>query len=167
MTKEKPSQPREGALLARARARLTPKMSIRAAASLAGISEGRWRQIESGYTTISAGVYPRVEAPAPTLAKMARAVEVSPAELRNAGRADAAGVLKALLQQEPAAPRRSRSARQVHAIEAPDSPYAAHRRFVLATDGATDDAIAAAYEVAARFLETLKNQQESDHAEND
>jgi transcriptional regulator with XRE-family HTH domain len=70
-------------------------LSAREAARRAGISEGRWRQITSGYQVVSAGVYAPVRGPAATLARMAAVVGVTPAQLRQAGRADAAKALGA------------------------------------------------------------------------
>jgi len=71
------------------------KLSAREAARRAGISEGRWRQIASGYQVVSAGVYAPVRGPAGTLARMAAVVGVTPAQLRRAGRTDAARALAA------------------------------------------------------------------------
>ena len=65
-------------------------LSARAAARQAGISEGRWRQITSGYQVVSPGVYAPVHGPAATIARMARVAGVPADELRAAGRADAA-----------------------------------------------------------------------------
>lgn len=59
------------------------------------MSEGRWRQIASGYQVVSAGVYAPVHGPAGTLARMAAVVGVTPAQLRRAGRPDAARALAA------------------------------------------------------------------------
>jgi len=70
-------------------------LSARTAAGRAGISEGRWRQIAGGYQVVSSGVYAAVRGPAPTLARMAAVVGVTPAELTAAGRPDAASVLAA------------------------------------------------------------------------
>jgi hypothetical protein len=66
------------------------KLSAREAARRAGISEGRWRQIAGGYQVVSAGVYAPVHGPAQTLARMAAVVGVTPAQLTEAGRPDAA-----------------------------------------------------------------------------
>ncbi|MFF0395093.1 hypothetical protein ACFYSJ_04785 [Streptomyces sp. NPDC005248] len=77
-------------------------MSARKAAGLAGLSDARWRQIVSGYQSVS-GSYVAVRAPADTLARMAQVVGVTPAELRNAGREDAAAELEEL--GAPPAPR--------------------------------------------------------------
>ena len=69
------------------------KLSAREAARRAGISEGRWRQIAGGYQVVSAGVYAPVRGPAQTLARMAAVVGVTPAQLTEAGRPDAARAL--------------------------------------------------------------------------
>jgi len=93
---QRPSPPPWGVLLTKA---LTDaQLSAREAARRAGISEGRWRQIASGYQVVSAGVYAPVHGPAQTLAKMAAVAGVTPAQLADAGRPDAA---RALASQEP------------------------------------------------------------------
>jgi hypothetical protein len=69
-------------------------MSARQAARLAGISEGRWRQISGGYQVVRPGASAPVRGPAATLARMAAAAGVSADELRAAGREDAARVLE-------------------------------------------------------------------------
>jgi hypothetical protein len=69
--------------------------SARAAARQAGISEGRWRQITSGYQVVSPGVYAPVRGPAHTVARMAAVAGLTPAQLRTAGRDDAARLLAA------------------------------------------------------------------------
>ena len=88
---QRPAQPPWGALIAAALAHRG--LSAREAARRAGISEGRWRQITGGYQVVSAGVYAPVRGPAATLAKMAAVAGVTAAELRAAGRDDAAGLL--------------------------------------------------------------------------
>ncbi|HEY9371000.1 hypothetical protein [Streptomyces sp.] len=89
---QRPDPPPEGTLL---KAALTKSgLSARSAAAAAGISEGRWRQIVSGYQTISAGVYAPVRGPKETVARMANVVGLSPALLEEAGRSDAADVLR-------------------------------------------------------------------------
>lgn len=70
-------------------------MSGRAAARLAGISEGRWRQVTAGYEPRGTEYAP-VHGPAGTVARMAFAVGVTPAELTAAGRRDAAIILAGL-----------------------------------------------------------------------
>jgi transcriptional regulator with XRE-family HTH domain len=88
---KRPAPPPWGVLLAKALAKA--KLSAREAARRAGISEGRWRQIASGYQVVSAGVYAPVHGPARTLARMAAVVGVTPAQLKKAGRPDAAKLL--------------------------------------------------------------------------
>ena len=88
---KRPEQPPEGKLIGDAADRLD--LSIREAAKRAGISYGRWRQIVTGYQNVSPGSFAAVHAPAKTLAKMARVVGVTPAQLTEAGREDAAAIL--------------------------------------------------------------------------
>ena len=90
---QRPAPPPWGVLMTKALVRA--KLSAREAARRAGISEGRWRQIASGYQVVSAGVYAPVRGPAGTLARMAAVVGVTPAQLRRAGRTDAARALAA------------------------------------------------------------------------
>src|SRR5258708_32144315 len=71
------------------------QLSAREAAGRGGISGGRWRQIAGGSQVVSAGVYAPVHGPAGTLARMAAVVGVTPAQLRRAGRPDAARALAA------------------------------------------------------------------------
>ncbi len=88
---ERPDPPPWGVLIARALAR--GGLSAREAARRAGLSEGRWRQITSGYQIVSPGVYAQVRGPAATLAKMAAVAGVTAEELRAADREDAAVLL--------------------------------------------------------------------------
>lgn len=78
-----------------------PKMSKRQAADRAGLSEGRWRQLENGGYK-RRGRWSEEIAPPPTLAKMARAVGVTEDELRAIGKDDAAAELAALPPLPPA-----------------------------------------------------------------
>jgi hypothetical protein len=89
----RPEPPPWGALITDAMRR--GQLSAREAARRAGISEGRWRQITGGYQVVSAGVYAPVRGPAATLARMAAVVGVTAAQLKQAGRADAAKELTA------------------------------------------------------------------------
>lgn len=89
----RPQAPHEAALLQAALKR--SRMSARSAASKAGISDARWRQIVSGYQSVS-GSYIPVRAPAETLARMAQVVGVTAEELATAGRHDAAEALNDL-----------------------------------------------------------------------
>ena len=87
---EAPERPPEAALIEERRKAIRPKLSVRQAASRADISEGRWRQIALGYTSAAAGIKVPVSAPAETVARMAKVVGVTSAELTDAGRQDAA-----------------------------------------------------------------------------
>lgn len=91
---ERPAPPPEGQLLQAALKK--SKLSARMAAQQAGISEGRWRQIASGYQVVSAGQYAPVRAPAETVARMANVAKVSAEQLEEAGRPDAADELRRL-----------------------------------------------------------------------
>jgi hypothetical protein len=95
---EKPAQSAEGAALQRAMVR--ERLSARQAANQAGISEGRWRQIVAGYQS-AAGQHIPVVAPAATLARMALAVNLTAEDLVDAGRTDAADVMRDLTQRRP------------------------------------------------------------------
>jgi hypothetical protein len=88
---QRPSPPPWGVVLTKALA--DAQLSAREASRRAGISEGRWRQIASGYQVVSSGVYAPVHGPAETLAKMAAVAGVTPAQLTDAGRPDAAEAL--------------------------------------------------------------------------
>jgi hypothetical protein len=76
-------------------------MSAREAARRAGISEGLWRQVAGGYV-IRRGRVTRVNGPDGTVAAMAAAVGVTPAQLAAAGRPDAAAALLDLLARREA-----------------------------------------------------------------
>lgn len=99
--KERPQRTPEGALLAEAQQR--SPYSQREAAEHAGMSENHWRAIVKGYRTVNAGVYAPVRAPAGTIARMAQVVEVTPEQLEEVGRDDAAEDLRNLpIKPEPA-----------------------------------------------------------------
>jgi hypothetical protein len=89
-------EPPWGTLIASARA----GRSIRKLARHAGISEGRWRQVEAGCQAVSPGVYVRAgytPLAADTIARMALAAGgVTAAQMRTAGcRPDAAVIMEA------------------------------------------------------------------------
>ncbi|MGF0163142.1 hypothetical protein ACQRET_03735 [Streptomyces koyangensis] len=107
----RPEPPPEAALIRAATKR--NRISGRKAASLAGISDARWRQIVTGYQSVG-GTYVPVKAPADTLARMAQATGVTADELTTAGREDAAAELRELSAAPPAA----QSNAQVEAITA-------------------------------------------------
>ena len=96
-----PQPPPEAALIRTAR-EAPPHLPIRQAAHLAGISESRWRQLEAGGKPYRGRWEPEI-ASAGTLARMARAVGVTDAQLTLAGRGDAAGELS-VLPAEPDVP---------------------------------------------------------------
>lgn len=97
---EVPERRPEGVLIEQARATLVPKLSGRAAAEAAGMSEGRWRQIVNGYLSAGGGNYVPVTAPPDTLARMAKVVGVTPEQLMEVDRGDAAAELHRLLRSE-------------------------------------------------------------------
>lgn len=99
---EVPAQRPEGALIEAARESLQPRLSGRAAAAAAGISDGRWRQIVNGYLSAGRQQYIPVVAPPETLARMARVVGVTPEQLADVGREDAAGELVRINQEADA-----------------------------------------------------------------
>ncbi|MGK5529326.1 hypothetical protein [Streptomyces sp. URMC 129] len=95
---ERPDPTPWGALIAAARERR--RLSVRKAAKLAEhVSEGRWRQIEAGHQVVTRGVYAPVRGGPETVARMAHTVGVTPRQLDEAGRADAAGELRRLMEE--------------------------------------------------------------------
>lgn len=96
---ERPATPPEGELITAALKRR--QISARAAARQAGISDARWRQITSGFQTVS-GTRVAVRAPAETLARMAQVAGLTPEQLSEVGRADAAEALRQLTADSPA-----------------------------------------------------------------
>lgn len=76
------------------------RLSARKAAVLAGISEGRWRQIVNGYQTVRKDMHVSVRGPDETVASMANAVGVTPDELAEAGREEAAEFLREMQARE-------------------------------------------------------------------
>lgn len=68
-------------------------LSVKKLSANAGISDTRWRHIVRGWQPGPGGVVNPVNAPPHTLARMAFAVGVSPAELAKTGRTDAADLL--------------------------------------------------------------------------
>src|SRR5256885_5929030 len=103
---DKPEQRPEGWLIAAALKR--SNLSARKASQLAGMSDGRWGQIVRGYQTMGDGVYAPVKAPAETIARMAKVVGVTPEQLEDLDRADAAEELRQLLAEAPPEPEGSR-----------------------------------------------------------
>jgi transcriptional regulator with XRE-family HTH domain len=96
-----PEPPAEGVLIETARREAG--LSVREAARRAGISEGWWRQVVKGYQSLSGGAIGAVrDVPAETIAKMASATGVTPAQLTEAGREDAARMLEARQHRDAA-----------------------------------------------------------------
>ncbi len=112
----RPEPPPWGALITESLRRAG--LSAREAARRAGLSEGRWRQITGGYQVVSAGVYAPVRGPAATVARMAAVVGVTAAQLRQAGRADAAIALEAAPAQSAAGDEVLQRVRQMNQDEA-------------------------------------------------
>ncbi|WP_061443806.1 helix-turn-helix domain-containing protein [Streptomyces sp. CCM_MD2014] len=118
----RPEPPREAALIDAARRR--SRLSAREAAKRAHLSDARWRQITSGYQSVSGESIP-VHAPAETLARMAQVVGVTADELARVGRQDAADALEEITplpQPAAAANAFSPPADAVYAILASLSP---------------------------------------------
>ncbi|WP_157834446.1 helix-turn-helix domain-containing protein [Mycobacteroides abscessus] len=120
MTKTAP--PPEAVLIKKRRLSIQPRLSIRRAATLAEISEGRWRQIENGYQQVGAGTQVEAQARPETLARMAKVVGATPAELTQADRDDAAQALRALIKYTQ-----------------PTELHAAHAQPISAADDHHDD----------------------------
>ncbi|MGL3805885.1 helix-turn-helix domain-containing protein [Paeniglutamicibacter sp. R2-26] len=107
--------PPEGQLIANAQKRLG--LSARKAAMLAGISDSRWRHIVNGYQPVGQGQVIPVRAPADTLARMAHVVGVSPKELAESGRADAAEELHQMFPSDRPNPKDARWVNLARAVE--------------------------------------------------
>lgn len=90
---ERPDAPPEGKLIRAALA--ASGLSQRKAAKRAGISDTRWRQIVAGYQSVGGEpvVFRSLDE---TLARMAHVVGVRPEELADAGRPEAAEVLRGI-----------------------------------------------------------------------
>lgn len=93
----KPQPPPEAVLIRLAREAAHTRTAD--AAREAGVSKARWSQIESGYESRQ-GTYEPVVARAVTLAHMAHAVGVTPGRLDEAGRSDAAEILREIERRE-------------------------------------------------------------------
>lgn len=87
--------PPEALLITRMREK-PPRISMAEAARRSGLSPTRWRQIENGFRPERGTRYPET-GPAQTIAKMALAVGATPAQLTEAGRADAAAELEVMI----------------------------------------------------------------------
>jgi transcriptional regulator with XRE-family HTH domain len=104
-------------------------LSVRKAASAAGISEGRWRQIVNGYQSAGGGQTITVEGPDDTVARMAEVAGVTPDALRESGRARAAQVLEGILT--PISPELGDEASRIVEDDARRAASRLHRRAAL------------------------------------
>lgn len=112
-----PTQPPEGELIETARARRVPPTSVNKLAKIVGITGPRWRQIEKGHSSRSGRIVPE-RAKAETLARMAQAVSVTPEELREVGRDDAADYYERMLRADDDAPLLDSTEFEVEGFEA-------------------------------------------------
>jgi len=87
----KPDPPSEAGLIRLVR--LAARLTVTQAAQKAGISKARWSQVENGHERRGGLWYP-VSATDGLLARMAEAVGLDAGRLEQAGRADAAAVLR-------------------------------------------------------------------------
>jgi transcriptional regulator with XRE-family HTH domain len=96
-----PEPPPEAKLIARLRGEMFPAVSMREAARRAGFSVATWTQIEQGYRKVTALLTIPITGTAEKVARMALVVSATPAQLREAGRSDAAAILKKLIDAGP------------------------------------------------------------------
>lgn len=96
-----PEPPPEAKLITRLREDKVPSLSMREAARRAGMSAALWTQNEQGYRKVTPAVTIPIRATADKLADMALVVGATPAQLRDAGRDDAAGILQKLIDAGP------------------------------------------------------------------
>jgi transcriptional regulator with XRE-family HTH domain len=97
-----PAPTAEGELIRQARDLAIPRLSIRAAAARIGMSPEHWGNVERGYRYTKQDDPTRsFAAPAATIAKMASAVGVTPDQLAEVGREDAARLLEEILRAKP------------------------------------------------------------------
>lgn len=96
-----PPPPPEAKLIARLRLDMVPPLSMREAARRAGFSVAAWTQNEQGRKKVTAGLTIPITATADKLARMGLVVGATPAQLRDAGRDDAAVILQKLIDAGP------------------------------------------------------------------
>lgn len=114
MDAKTPAPPPEANLIKEALRR--QKLSSREASRRAGVSDTWWRNVMRGYQTVG-GVIAPVKGQPDTLARMAQVTGVTPTQLRDAGRADAAEALEQLITEaaEDAAAERAAAEEQLTA----------------------------------------------------
>jgi hypothetical protein len=96
-----PEPPPEAQLIHRLREEMFPAVSMREAARRAGMGTATWVQAEQGYRKVTPAVTIPIRATADKLASMALVVGAIPAQLREAGRDDAAAILQKLIDAGP------------------------------------------------------------------
>jgi transcriptional regulator with XRE-family HTH domain len=134
-------------------------LSVRAAAKQVPISDSRLRQIINGYETPRRDVCLPVIAPAGKLALIALAFGITPGQLEEAERADAASELRELRKQPPLAdaPRGSGNDRP-----APAWDIAEARAGMLAISEEIGELGARVQEIAKRLEEIERRAEEGD-----
>lgn len=96
-----PEPPPEAKLIARLRLDAVPALSMREAARRAGMSASLWTQYEQGYRKVTPAVTIPMRATADKLARMGLTVSATPDQLSDAGRGDAAAILRKLIDAGP------------------------------------------------------------------
>lgn len=96
-----PPPPPEAQLITRLREAKIPKLSMRSAARQAGVSPTLWVETERGFRRVAPGVTLPTRVTPDKLARMARIVGASPKQLTEAGRGDAAAILKRITDAGP------------------------------------------------------------------
>ena len=94
-----PPPPPEAELIAARRKAARPRLSMRRAALAAGIAPTTWAEIENARKPVAAGIVVYRKGTPEMLAPMAAVLGITPAELRDRGRDDAAEELEAIAGQ--------------------------------------------------------------------
>lgn len=92
-----PEPPPEAQLIQRLREEMFPKVSLREAARRAGFSVATWTQIEQGYRRVTRDTVISITGTDEKVARMGLVVGATTDQLIDAGRADAAVLLKKLI----------------------------------------------------------------------
>lgn len=96
-----PQPPPEARLITELREAKVPLLSMREAARRAGFSVATWTQNEQGYRKVARGLIIPIRATDEKLARMALVVGATPGQLGEAGRDEAAVILKKLIDAGP------------------------------------------------------------------
>lgn len=114
-------------------------MSIRAAASLAGISEGRWRQVEKGYQSVGGGLRVPVKPSERLVERIADALSLERDEmLDRAGYPEAAERWRQRVTAENSEPQVQVNGGSVGGHEKGREPYLSRREGPNLSDVSTD-----------------------------